>query len=66
MLRDAGQVWLIIFTKGRGRPSRLTLVTGPSRTGDIELTMTTGVHGPGKVLHFILDRVDPEAPHADD
>jgi len=42
-------------------PSRLTLVTGPSRTGDIEGTMTTGVHGPGKVLHFILqsNTLDP-------
>ena len=55
-----------LHERGKTLPSRLTLVTGPSRTGDIELTMTTGVHGPGKVLHFILDRVDPEAPHADD
>ena len=36
-------------------PARITLVTGPSRTGDIEATMTKGVHGPGKVIHFILD-----------
>lgn len=35
-------------------PSRITLATGPSRTGDIEATMTKGVHGPGKVVHFIL------------
>ena len=35
-------------------PSRLTLVTGPSRTGDIEATMTVGVHGPGKVIHLIV------------
>lgn len=36
-------------------PARITLVTGPSRTGDIEATMTTGVHGPGTVIHFILE-----------
>lgn len=35
-------------------PSRLTFITGPSRTGDIEATMTTGVHGPGRVLHWII------------
>lgn len=29
-------------------PSNLALVTGPSKTGDIELQLTTGVHGPGR------------------
>lgn len=36
-------------------PSRLTLITGPSRTGDIEATMTKGVHGPRRVLHWIMN-----------
>jgi len=38
----------------RPLPSRLHLVTGPSRTGDIEATLSTGVHGPGRVLHWIV------------
>jgi len=38
----------------RPLPSRLHWVTGPSRTGDIEATLSTGVHGPRRVLHWIV------------
>jgi L-lactate dehydrogenase complex protein LldF len=31
-------------------------ITGPSRTGDIEMSHTIGVHGPGEVHVFLVDR----------
>jgi L-lactate dehydrogenase complex protein LldG len=34
-------------------PAIITLIAGPSRTGDSEMTLTTGVHGPGE-LHVLL------------
>jgi L-lactate dehydrogenase complex protein LldG len=38
---------------GGDLPSALAIVSGPSRSGDIEQTMTVGVHGPGEV-HVVL------------
>ncbi|MEA1978068.1 MAG: LutB/LldF family L-lactate oxidation iron-sulfur protein [Chloroflexota bacterium] len=35
--------------------SQLTLITGPSRTADVEMILTLGVHGPERLVVFTLD-----------
>lgn len=35
-------------------PGYFTLVTGPSRTADIERSLTIGVHGPERLLIFLV------------
>src|SRR5574341_781016 len=45
MKRKWGDTW----------PAAVTLVTGPSRTADIELSLTIGVHGPGQVVVLVVE-----------
>jgi L-lactate dehydrogenase complex protein LldG len=42
-----------VASAGDALPSSLVLVTGPSRTGDIEQLITMGAHGP-TALHVVL------------
>jgi L-lactate dehydrogenase complex protein LldG len=45
----AGQAW------SSGMPTNTLLISGPSKTADIEFTLAFGVHGPKELILLILD-----------
>ena len=56
-LDDATAVLRVLSRSGTGQSitSYISYITGPSRTADIELSLTVGVHGPKEVHIILLD-----------
>jgi len=54
LLEDLDELMLRIPTPS-DRTSSMVLITGPSRTADIEQILVRGVHGPGEITVILVD-----------
>lgn len=52
---DLKETMSVLRQSNTKTPSQLTLVTGPSRTADIEGKLVTGAHGPQQLYCFVID-----------
>ncbi|MEC7584309.1 MAG: lactate utilization protein [Planctomycetota bacterium] len=43
------------LTADTAMPANVVLVSGPSKSADIEFTLTLGVHGPGRLIAILYD-----------
>jgi L-lactate dehydrogenase complex protein LldG len=55
LLPDLFDLFSVLGPHREDLPACLSIITGPSKTGDIELRLVTGVHGPGEIHVVLLD-----------
>jgi len=53
VVRDFEEVWTQWRASGQPIPRTVNIISGPSRTADIEMTIQLGAHGPRR-LHILL------------
>ena len=53
VVRTMEDAWALLRREHEGMPRAVSFVSGPSRTADIEQTVTLGAHGPYRV-HLVL------------
>ena len=54
LLNDMESLWSRMHSEQRAMPRAINIVTGPSRTADVEQTIQMGAHGPRRVHVVIL------------
>jgi L-lactate dehydrogenase complex protein LldG len=66
VLLPTGKLTSDLFTwtaaRWKSPPSNITLVSGPSKTADIEQTMAIGVHGPKRFIVILYSSPIPQQP----
>jgi L-lactate dehydrogenase complex protein LldG len=53
IVRDMEAAWALLRAERGSLPRAVNFISGPSRTADIEQTVTLGAHGPYRV-HVVL------------
>jgi L-lactate dehydrogenase complex protein LldG len=53
IVRNMEEAWALCRAETRVLPRAVNFISGPSRTADIEQTVTLGAHGPYRV-HIVL------------
>jgi L-lactate dehydrogenase complex protein LldG len=56
ILRHFEDAWAQLRERTGGMPRAVNLVSGPSRTADIEQTIQLGAHGPRRLHVVLVDR----------
>lgn len=54
IVRHFEDAWALLRARPEGIPRTVNIVSGPSRTGDVELTMQLGAHGPRSVQVILV------------
>ncbi|MFW2371925.1 MAG: LutC/YkgG family protein [Gammaproteobacteria bacterium] len=58
VLKDMEALWARMLSEQRSMPRCVNLITGPSRTADVEQVIQIGAHGPRRVHVILWEKTD--------